>query len=271
MTRALRGGVGRAMVATMNRVRTIDFGAFDRARYDTQFLYQGESCVVIGSHVPAGLSAYGHHRHQHCDQLYYIVRGEMHVQLGTDVATAGPDTVVHIPRGLPHHNWNAGAVDEFHLEVLAPAPRANLPLATPTDDTDTAGLSATIAPLDPAAYAESARFPGFALNRPLRDGTSAHAALYVGTVQPGAGGPGTHVHEFDQCYFVLEGELTVEIGFDRHTVPPCSLVTIPAGVPHRQWNDGRTVERHIALNTPLPATDRPLDVGVSFVATGEVI
>ena len=55
----MRGGAGRAMVAAMNRVRTIDFGAFDRTRYDTQFLYQGESCVVIGSHVPSGLSAYG--------------------------------------------------------------------------------------------------------------------------------------------------------------------------------------------------------------------
>ena len=255
----------------MNRVRTIDFAAFDRSRYDTQFLYQSESCVVIGSHVPAGLSAYGHHRHAHCDQLYYIVRGEMHVQFGDAVTTAGPDTAVHIPKGLPHHNWNEGTVDEFHLEVLAPAPRANLPLATPTEDTDTAGLRATVAPLDEGAYVESARFAGFSLNRPLRDGTSAHAALYVGRLEPGTGGPGTHIHDFDQCYFVLEGELTVEVGLDRFTVMPNSLVTIPAGVPHRQYNDGRVVERHIALNTPTPPTDRPIDVGVSFAANGEVI
>lgn len=254
----------------MNRVRIVDFAAFDPAGYGAQHLYQSESCVVIGSNVPAGKPAYRHHRHEHADQLYYVVKGEMHVQLGTRTHVAGPDTLVHIPQGLPHHNWNEGDVDEFHLEVIAPNPRRSLPLATPTDDVCDIDRPATVAPLDPLAYAESARFPGFALNRPLRDESrSPHAAMYVGRVQPGAGGPGTHVHDFDQCYFVLEGELSVEVALHRYTVGPCSLVTIPAGVPHRQWNAGPRVERHIALNLPRPATDRPLDYGVRFEATGD--
>lgn len=256
----------------MQRVRPVDFAAFDRSKYTAQYLYQGESCVVIGSLVPAGKPAYQHHRHEHCDQLYYIVQGEMHVQLGDTVHVAGPNTIVHIPKGMPHHNWNEGDVDEFHLEVLAPAPRANLPLATPTPDTDAGGLVATVRALDEAKFAESARFPGFALNHVLQNPSPCDfAAMYVGMVQPGSGGPGTHVHAFDQFYFVLDGELSVEVGLDRHTVGAMSLVTIPAGVPHRQWNEGSAVERHIALNTPTPDPTKPLDIGVVFEPNGEVI
>ena len=256
----------------MQRVHTVDLAAFDRSKYTARYLYQGESCVIIASLVPAGKPAYQHHRHEQCDQLYYIVQGEMHVQLGDTEHVAGPNSIVHIPKGLPHHNWNEGDVDEFHLEVLAPAPRPNLPLATPTGDTDPAGLAATVRVLDESSFAESARFPGFSLNHVLQNPSpSAHAAMYIGMVQPGSGGPGTHVHAFDQFYFVLAGELSVEVGLERFTVQPGSLVTIPAGVPHRQWNDGTSVERHIALNTPTPEAGKPLDIGVDFATNGEVI
>jgi len=27
-----------------------------------------------------------------------------------------------VPRGTPHHKWNEGDEDEFHVEVIAPAP-----------------------------------------------------------------------------------------------------------------------------------------------------
>ena len=255
----------------MRPVRTVDIAAFDKSRYDTQYLYQGESCVIIGSHVPAGLPAYRHHVHEHCDQIYYIVRGEMHVQLGTEVHVAGPDTLVYIPKGTPHHNWNEGTEDELHLEVLAPAPRASLPLATATEETDAGGRPYVVQALDEGAFVESVKFPGFSLNRLVPDPVSAHATMYVGQVEAGAGGPGMHVHEFDQFYFVLSGELQVQVSLDRFTAPLGSLVVLPAGVPHRQWNDGPETERHIALLSPAPLPGKPLDVLVSLAATGEAL
>jgi mannose-6-phosphate isomerase-like protein (cupin superfamily) len=103
-------------------LRTVDHHAFDPSRYDVQHLFHGESCVIIGSNVPAGEPAFRHHRHEHSDQLYYIVSGEMHVQLGTEELVAGPDTLVYIPKGLPHHNWNEGDVTERHLTLLVPSP-----------------------------------------------------------------------------------------------------------------------------------------------------
>jgi len=60
------------------------------------------------------------------------------------------------------------------------------------------------------------------------------------------------------------------VGLDRHVAEPGTLVVLPAGVPHRQWNEGRVPERHLALLSPAPEPGRPLDVGVKLEATGEV-
>jgi mannose-6-phosphate isomerase-like protein (cupin superfamily) len=88
-------------------------------------------------------------------------------------------------------------------------------------------------------------------------------------VGPGKGGPGTHIHEFDQYYFVLEGALTIEVALERYTVGSNTLVILPAGVPHRQYNDGDVVEKHLTLLAPPPEDGRPWDRGVSFEPNGE--
>jgi mannose-6-phosphate isomerase-like protein (cupin superfamily) len=93
-------------------------------------------------------------------------------------------------------------------------------------------------------------------------------SLYVGIVEPGGSGPDTHVHHFDQFYYVLDGTLTVEVGFDRFTAGPHTLVVLPAGVPHRQWNEGAEPERHLTLLVPEPLPGEPWDIGVEFAATG---
>jgi mannose-6-phosphate isomerase-like protein (cupin superfamily) len=91
--------------------------------------------------------------------------------------------------------------------------------------------------------------------------------VYLAEMQPGAAGPSLHVHEFDQYYVVLEGELTVEVGFERTVVGPNTLVVLPAGVPHRQFNAGDAVERHLAVNAPYPVS-RPWDVAVELHTVG---
>lgn len=255
----------------MRPLRPVDFDAFDRSRYHAQTLWHGESCVLIGSNVPAGMPAFGHHRHEHSDQLYYIVHGEMQVQLGTEHLAAGPGSLVYIPMGTPHHNWNEGDIDEFHLEVLAPAPLPTQPLATPTDATEAAGRPYFVRRLDESAFVAAREFPGFSLNRIMQGPDSpgsSHVSLYVGQVEPGSGGPGLHIHAFDQFYFVLSGRLHVQVGLEGYVASTGTLVVLPAGVPHRQWNEGPEIERHIALLVPTPEPGQPLDVGVSLSATG---
>ena len=253
----------------MDYLRKVDFDAYERKGYEAQYLYNGESCRVIGSNVPAGAAAPPNHVHP-VDQLYYIVTGEMQVQLGAERFVAGPDTLVYIPAGTPHHNWNEGDVDEFHFEVLAPCPAPTEEVMTPTDETDAGGRPYAVRRLADAEVEEP--IAGFRMQRLLRRAdASDHMSLYIGSVQPGAGGPGTHIHAFDQFYFVLDGEMTVEVGLDRFTAGPHTLVVLPAGVPHRQFNEGGETERHITLLAPEPLPGGgPWDVGVTLATTGEV-
>ena len=96
-------------------------------------------------------------------------------------------------------------------------------------------------------------------------------AINVAEVQPNAGGPSFHIHSFDQFYYVLEGELSVQVGLESFTARAHDLVVLPAGVPHRQSNEGSTPERHLTLIVPEPAAGDPWDIGVSFVPTGAVL
>jgi mannose-6-phosphate isomerase-like protein (cupin superfamily) len=232
------------------------------AGYEAQMLSNGESAIVIGSTVRAGGQAPAHHLHPHSDQLYFVTRGEMKIQLGSDVFTAGPDTLVYIPQGTPHHNWNESVEDEFHFEVLSPAPLITQQVAVPTESTGSNGgyIVRTVAEV---GFTEAK--PGFSTSQLLkRSDGSQHMALYVGKVEPGGAGPDTHIHAFDQFYYVLEGELTVEVALERFTAGPDDLVILPAGVPHRQWNDGEITERHLTLLVPEPEPGEEWDTQVQF-------
>ncbi|HWD76652.1 MAG TPA: cupin domain-containing protein [Solirubrobacteraceae bacterium] len=252
----------------MRTLRKVDFRAYERQGYEAQYLFNGESCVVIGSNVPPGAAAPPQHVHP-VDQLYYIVEGEMNLILGSEHFLAGPDTLVFIPAGTPHHNWNEGSVDEFHFEVLSPAPLPSQPVMVPTDSDDAAGRPYLVRPLDADAYDPT--LPGFSIQRLLRrSDRSEHMSLYIGSVDAGGAGPGTHVHDFDQFYYVLEGTMNISVGLDSYTATRHTLVVLPAGVPHRQWNEGPGPERHITLLAPEPEPGRePWDIGVELRRTGE--
>ena len=56
---------------------------------------------------------------------------------------------------------------------------------------------------------------------------------------PASHGPMLHVHpEQDETLEVVAGRLGVVVDGSRETLEPDETVTVPAGVPHRFWNDG---------------------------------
>jgi mannose-6-phosphate isomerase-like protein (cupin superfamily) len=61
-----------------------------------------------------------------------------------------------------------------------------------------------------------------------------------------------HIHDYDQFYLVLDGSLHVQYALTRYVVQPRELAVIPAGVPHRQWNEGPGIERHLVIHAPTP-------------------
>jgi mannose-6-phosphate isomerase-like protein (cupin superfamily) len=233
--------------------------------YDAQVMFDGETAHVVGSTVRAGKGGPPHHFHQYSDQLYFVLAGEMHVQLGAQKFEVAPQTLVYIPCGTPHHNWNTGEADEFHFEVLSPPAGIRQEILTMTDSTDLGGRRPFIRPLADVEVVQA--LPGFSVARLLqRSDGSENMALYLGLVEPGSGGPDWHIHRFDQFYYVLDGELTVEVALDKFVAQPGDLVVLPAGVPHRQRNEASERERHLALLLPEPMAGEEWDIAVEFGA-----
>jgi mannose-6-phosphate isomerase-like protein (cupin superfamily) len=258
----------------MDYVRPIDWAHAQIQRegdYRGQILYTGESCVVIATKVPPHVDGPPRHRHP-SDQTYFVLQGQLNIELGREVKAAAPHSVVFIPAGLPHHNWNEGDEDEVHLEVIAPGVLPIQALASPTESPDSTGPSGFVREPDPGKLTGQGFALDWLVNRELG---AHHAALYLAEVPPAATTPPMHVHEFDQFYFVVEGKLSVEVGLDRFDAEPNTLVVLPAGVPHRQWNEQGTPERHLTVLAPEPAlphsASHPWDVAVELTVTGQHI
>ena len=261
----------------MRYVRPVDRTAFADDPYAVQDLYRGESCTILLSRVKAHESAPPQHYHL-SDQIYYVLSGRMHIQLGAEIRVVEPHSVVFIPAGLPHHNWNEGDEDELHFELIVPPTPPRTPAAHPTDSTDANGLAYYTRAVDPGGFdisdslrarltpeqADEVRSKMVIQRLVERSRGCDHCTLYAAKVFPQGGGPGMHVHEFDQFYWVLSGELHIEVGFRQQVAGPGTLVVLPAGVPHRQWNGGSATEEHLALIVPQPADGVPWDIGVEY-------
>lgn len=263
-------------MATMQYVRPFDLDkAIDTGfpGYRAQFLSHLESALVIASHIEEGGCGPGLHYHR-SDQLYFLLRGSMTVQLGEETHPVAAGTLVFIPAGLAHRNWNDGPGAETHFELIVPAPSpiaqiaimVDTPADVPAQDrTERRGYLRSV-----NAVTLTEPIPGLRMQPLAGPGSgSLHTVVNYMELAPGGAGPGTHIHQFDQYYLVLEGELTVEVALQTHVVSADTLVILPAGVPHRQYNAGEVTERHLAVLSPAPEPGKTWDSGVNFTANGD--
>jgi mannose-6-phosphate isomerase-like protein (cupin superfamily) len=86
---------------------------------------------------------------------------------------------------------------------------------------------------------------------------------YIKTPAGGGSPAGLHTHVVDQIFYILSGTMSVEIEGRQYDCPPGSLVFFPAGVPHRNWNDGTEPTVHLAFNVPMPDPNVPFAQPVS--------
>ena len=67
---------------------------------------------------------------------------------------------------------------------------------------------------------------------------------------PGAKGPPLHTHDFDEAFYVLDGELTVQVGDERATARAGELAFALGGIPHTLANRADSAARFLIVCTP---------------------
>jgi mannose-6-phosphate isomerase-like protein (cupin superfamily) len=75
------------------------------------------------------------------------------------------------------------------------------------------------------------------------------AAIEVG-VPAGWEGTPLHHHDFDEAFYVLEGELTLRVGNELVSAGPGALAFAPGGVHHAVANPGTAEARYLLVCTP---------------------
>ena len=80
--------------------------------------------------------------------------------------------------------------------------------------------------------------------------TNGKYAMWDAIVPPG-GGPPPHVHSREQeGFYVLEGEITLQVGDERIVAPAGTFAHLPVGTPHSFKNESRRPAKLLAWAVP---------------------
>jgi quercetin dioxygenase-like cupin family protein len=80
--------------------------------------------------------------------------------------------------------------------------------------------------------------------------TGGHTSLIEVNAGPQFAGPPLHVHDFDEAFYVLEGELTFQVEQELVTKGAGELAFVPRGVPHTLANRSGASARYLIVCTP---------------------
>jgi quercetin dioxygenase-like cupin family protein len=75
-------------------------------------------------------------------------------------------------------------------------------------------------------------------------------SLIESTMPPGAKGPPLHTHAFDETFYVLEGEVTFQLGTQLTIAQAGQVAFAPGGTPHTLANRGDAPARFLIVCTP---------------------
>lgn len=70
------------------------------------------------------------------------------------------------------------------------------------------------------------------------ENTNGAYSMAVYTAAPGYAGPPLHRHDFDEFFYVLEGEIVLDMGEERIRATAGDSVFVPGGAPHTFSNPG---------------------------------
>src|SRR3954451_6431901 len=93
--------------------------------------------------------------------------------------------------------------------------------------------------------------PNLTTNVLLRsEETGGHLSVTEIVVPPHSAGPPLHTHDFDEAFYMLEGELIFQVADERFTSRAGAVAFSPSTVPHALANNSDTDARYLLVCTP---------------------
>ena len=80
--------------------------------------------------------------------------------------------------------------------------------------------------------------------------TGGQVSVIDNTMPAGAKGPPLHHHDFDEAFYVLDGELTFQLGDELRTAGPGTLTFAPRGSHHTLANLSGAPASYLLVCTP---------------------
>ena len=91
--------------------------------------------------------------------------------------------------------------------------------------------------------------------------TAGRFCLFDMHIPPG-GGPGPHLHDFEETFIVLDGEVEVTFRGNKSTVKAGETVNVPSNAPHQFHNSSSAPARLLCLCSPAGQENFFMEVGV---------
>jgi quercetin dioxygenase-like cupin family protein len=122
----------------MEYVRKVNFEDIEKSGAGERFTQAlldhasgARNCTIFCIKTPAGGgSPAGLHIHD-IDQIFYVLRGTMSIEIEGRQYDCSPGSLIVFPAGVPHRNWNGGNEATVHLAFNTPLPDPSVPFAKP--------------------------------------------------------------------------------------------------------------------------------------------
>jgi EmrB/QacA subfamily drug resistance transporter len=204
--------------------------------------------AIVEITVPAGWGGPPLHHHDF-DEAFYVLAGELTFQVGDELVTAGPGAVAFAPRGVHHTLANLSDAEARYLLICTPGGferRFDPAASEPYPETTVVGPQIAPTGARGTLPVPDGR-PKVLLRSEQSDGRVSVVESFVPT---DAKGPFLHTHDFDEAFYIVDGELTFQVEDRLITVRRGEIAFAPRGVPHTFTNRSGEPARSLIVCTP---------------------
>ena len=217
--------------------------------FSSQILLRGEESggriALVEMSVPAGWEGPPLHHHAF-DEGFHVLEGELTFQLGEELRTGRAGQTAFAPGGSVHTLANLSDAPARYLLVITPAGfERRFDGSGPVPETTVVGP-----PIQPG-LATPLPEPDGRINVLVRGADSdGRVSVMDNHVGANGGGPPLHHHEFDEAFYILEGEVTFQVGEERVVRRAGELAFARGGVTHTFANLSGAEARQLLVCTP---------------------